>query len=78
MLAMMPLHESKHTSHCTICGTVEAIRTVEVRGDASGIQAYRVTVRMDDGSYRAVSLASPPGFALGDKVRVVEGKLVRA
>lgn len=40
--------------------------------------AYRVTVHMDDGSYRSVSLSSPPALAVGDKVRVVEGKLVRA
>jgi outer membrane lipoprotein SlyB len=39
---------------------------------------WRVTLRMDDGSYRAVSLSSPPSFAVGDKVRVVEGRLVRA
>jgi outer membrane lipoprotein SlyB len=40
--------------------------------------AYRVTVRMDDGSFRAISLSSPPAFAVGDKVRVVEGRLVRS
>jgi outer membrane lipoprotein SlyB len=39
---------------------------------------YRVTLRMDDGSFRAISLSSPPSFAVGDKVRVVEGRLVRA
>jgi len=39
---------------------------------------YRVTLRMDDGSFRAISLPSPPKFAVGDKVRVVEGRLVRA
>jgi hypothetical protein len=39
---------------------------------------WRVTLRMDDGSYRAVSLSRPPSFAVGDKVRVVEGRLVRA
>ena len=39
--------------------------------------AYRVTVRMDDGLFRTVSLSAPPPFTLGDKVRVVEGKLVR-
>jgi outer membrane lipoprotein SlyB len=100
--------------NCALCGTVEAIRTVEVRdeagsagalagdaigkdgsttilrtdgGTASGTEietsvkkryAYRVTVHMDDGSYRTVSLSSPPALAAGDKVRVVEGKLVRA
>lgn len=39
---------------------------------------YRVTLRMDDGSYRALSLPKPPAFSVGDKVRVVEGRLVRA
>lgn len=40
--------------------------------------AYRVTIRMDDGSFRTVSLSSAPAFSVGDKVRVVEGRLVRA
>ena len=39
---------------------------------------WRVTVRMTDGSYRAISLPSPPVFGVGEKVRVVEGRLVRA
>lgn len=102
-------------SPCGLCGTVEAIRTVEVWDEANrsggsaesrssaetdGMSvldtlssaltgsddaksarkryAYRVTVRMDDGSFRAVSLSSPPAFAVGDKVRVVEGRLVRS
>lgn len=39
---------------------------------------WRVTLRMDDGSYRAISLPSPPLFAVGEKVRVVEGRLVHA
>jgi hypothetical protein len=66
-------------SSCALCGTVDSIRTVEIRGETSGVAtvAYRVTVRMDDGSFRTVSLPSPPTLALGDKVRVVEGKLVR-
>jgi len=111
--------------NCAICGTVESIRTVEVRVETEGAgiesgrpigipasrqpgrandnssttlfgvagslfsgaegtedgmrkRVYRVTVRMDDGSYRAVSLSSLPAFAVGDRVRVVEGKLVRA
>lgn len=102
---------------CPLCGTVESIRTVELRvvpenagpageaaapigrengaravlesaaeavfgseGEKSGQKrlAYRVTVRMDDGSYRTVSQSSPPALAVGDKVRVVEGRLVGA
>jgi outer membrane lipoprotein SlyB len=39
---------------------------------------YRVTLRMDDGSFRAISSSSPPAFSVGDKVRVVEGRLVRS
>jgi outer membrane lipoprotein SlyB len=111
-------------SSCALCGTVESIRTIEVRDEARDVgtvagglsgaaagnridggngnaamtilgtvagaitgdetersvkkrYAYRVTVRMDDGSFRTVSLSSPPTLAVGDKVRVVEGKLVR-
>ena len=110
-------------SSCALCGTVESIRTVEVRDEAAGAgaaagghagagsgeqategsggtavallgtggaiagneieknvrkrYAYRVTVRMDDGSFRTISLSTPPTLAVGDKVRVVEGKLVR-
>jgi outer membrane lipoprotein SlyB len=109
-------------SSCALCGTVDSIRTVEVRDEAGGPgttaggpggtgageqtvggdgnavtllgaggaiagseieknvkkrYAYRVTVRMDDGSFRTISLSSPPALAVGDKVRVVEGKLVR-
>ena len=39
---------------------------------------YRVTLRMDDGSFRTISMSSPPAFTVGEKVRVVEGRLVRA
>jgi outer membrane lipoprotein SlyB len=105
-------------SSCASCGTVESIRTVEVRDEAGGADGatggsagagageqtagrsggtavtlfgagtaiagnerkryvFRVTVRMDDGSFRTVSLSSPPTLNVGDKVRVVEGKVVR-
>ena len=48
------------------------------RNDVRKRVVYRVTLRMDDGSFRAISLPSQPAFAVGDKVRVVEGRLVRA
>jgi outer membrane lipoprotein SlyB len=50
----------------------------EIDKNAKGQFAYRVTIRMDDGSFRTVSLPSIPAFTVGDKVRVVEGRLVRA
>ncbi len=39
--------------------------------------AYRVTVRMDDGMFRTVSMSVPPPFVVGDRVRLVEGRLAR-
>ena len=113
--------KSAPAGNCALCGTVESIWTVEVRGEpsetgavpggfagaeigdqtgrengstattvlgaAGGVfaaselrkrRAYRVTVRMDDGSFRTVSVSSTPPFNVGDKVRVIEGRLVRA
>ncbi len=111
-------------TQCVGCGVIEAVRTVELRGTASGIgavtggvtgavlgntmgrgrgntamtilgaaggalagneieksmkkrYAYRVTVRMEDGSIRTLSQSTPPAFAVGDKVKVVDGALVR-
>lgn len=108
---------------CGNCGTVESIRTVEVKGEGTGLGAvaggvtgaivgnqfgngrgqtamavlgaaggayagneieknvkkrysYRVTVRMDDGSYRTVSQGTQPTLAVGSKVRLSDGVLV--
>ena len=117
-----PAEAARHSApvgNCALCGTVESIWTVEVRGEpgpvpggfagaaigdqtagresgnaavtilgaAGGVfagselkkrRAYRVTVRMDDGSFRTVSLSGTPPFNVGDKVRLIEGRLVRA
>lgn len=108
---------------CAFCGTVEAIRTVEVKGAGTGLGAvaggvtgavvgnqigrgngntamtilgaaggafagneieknvkkhysYRVTVRMDDGSFRTVSQSAAPAVAVGERVRIVNGAIV--
>jgi outer membrane lipoprotein SlyB len=110
-------------STCTSCGTVESIRAVELKGNATGLGAvaggvtgavvgnqmgrgngntamtilgaaggalagneieknvkkhysYRVTVRMDDGSFRTLSQPSAPAFAVGERVRVVDGAVI--
>lgn len=39
---------------------------------------YRITVRMDDGSFRTVSQSHAPGVAVGSKVRISNGSLVEA
>jgi len=110
-------------SACASCGTVESIRTLELKDDATGLGAaaggvtgavvgnqmgrgngniamtifgavggaltgneieknvkkhysYRVTVRMDDGSFRTVSQSSTPAVAVGEPVRVVDGTVI--
>jgi outer membrane lipoprotein SlyB len=37
--------------------------------------SYRVTLRMDDGSYRTVSESAPPRFGIGQKVKLIDGTL---
>jgi outer membrane lipoprotein SlyB len=113
----------RQAASCTSCGTVESIRTVQLKGEGSGLGAvaggvtgavlgnqigngrgqtamavigaaggayagheieknmkkrysYRVTVRMDDGSFRTISQSQPPAVAVGSKVRVSDGTLV--
>jgi hypothetical protein len=64
---------------CANCGTVEAIRTVMVAGPTDGTKrtVYRITVRMDDGSFRTLSQATPPSVAVGEAVRITDGAVVR-
>lgn len=38
---------------------------------------YEITVRMDDDSYRTMVQATEPTFAIGDKVKIIDGALVR-
>ena len=64
---------------CASCGTVEAIRTVMVPGGPDGAKrtVYRITVRMDDGSFRTLSQGLPPSVAVGEAVRINDGAVVR-
>jgi hypothetical protein len=79
-------------SICALCGVVEAVRPYEIRSTsvtpggedaqeaASGAlvprTAYRVTVRMEDGSYRTLSQPTRPMVKAGDRVRIAEGALL--
>lgn len=71
--------ESPRRSSCASCGTVEAIRNVAVASAADGSKrsVYRITVRMDDGSFRTLSQALPPSVAVGETVRITDGAVVR-
>lgn len=46
-------------------------------GSTSGNMQYRVTLRLDDGSTRAIMQNSQPGYQVGDRVKVVNGLLQR-
>jgi hypothetical protein len=70
------------TTLCATCGTVESIRAmqVDVRPEGTGREAvkrtvYRVTVHMDDGSYRTISEPAEPGYGVGEKVRVIDSSI---
>ena len=60
---------------CARCGVVESVREAadETANEVNKFTLYRVTVRMDDGSARSLSLPSAAGYAVGDRVRVLSG-----
>jgi outer membrane lipoprotein SlyB len=50
----------------------------EIQKNVNKKLRYQVRVHMDNGTYRTVSQASAPAYAVGDKVRVVKGRIVAA
>jgi outer membrane lipoprotein SlyB len=74
--AIAPAGRPEHQAVVPISGAVS--QALEEGRSAEGHIAYRVTVRMDDGSYRAISQPSTPTVVVGDRVRVVEGRLVQS
>lgn len=56
-------------------GGAYAGREIE-RRTRGGEDAYRIVVRMDDGSYQAVGQASAPVVRQGDRVRIQNGNIV--
>jgi len=48
----------------------------EIEKHAKKSLRYQVRVRMNDGTYRTTSQSSQPPFAVGDRVRVVNGQVV--
>lgn len=46
-------------------------------GSTSGNMMYRVTLRLDDGTTRAITQNSQPTYQIGDRVKVVNGLLQR-
>jgi len=48
----------------------------QVEKHVKSTNTYEVLVRMDDGSNRNFSFEKEPGYRAGDKVKVIEGRLV--
>jgi hypothetical protein len=61
---------------CIVCGTVKSIGQFPTKGDEPVPSLVRVTVRMDDGSFRSFAEAPERQFRIGDRVRIVEGAVV--
>jgi outer membrane lipoprotein SlyB len=48
----------------------------EIEKNVKHRYSYRVTVRMDDGSFRTVSQSNAPAVASGERVRIVSGAVI--
>lgn len=71
-LAAKPLERG-----CLDCGVIVAIKEVQLKGrKAASASQYQIRVRMSDGSERTVTYANPPAWKAGDRVRLLNGRLV--
>jgi hypothetical protein len=76
---------------CANCAVVDSIIVNEVKGDSGGVDlvangvaggkiaaasTYQVKVRMDDGTYRVITQQNQPVFHVGEKVKIVNDKIV--
>jgi hypothetical protein len=63
---------------CLDCGVVVAVKEVQLKGRKaeSASQQYQIRVRMSDGSERTVTYTNPPTWKAGDRVRLLNGRLV--
>lgn len=62
----------------TVAGAVGgAIAGNEIEKNANKVVRYRVGVLMNDGTRTMLTLNAAPGLAVGDRVRIVNGELVR-
>ncbi len=54
-----------------------AIAGHEIEKNVKKGTRYRITLRMDDGTRQVLTLDTAVGVAVGDKVKIVDGTLVR-
>ena len=62
----------------TVAGAVGgAVAGHEIEKNVKKVTRYRIAVRMDDGTTHVLTLDAANGVAVGDKVKIVDGTLVR-
>ena len=63
----------------TVVGAVGgAVAGNEVEKRVKSTKDYKVSVRMDDGTFHSFNFEAAPPYAVGDKVKVIDGRLVRS
>ncbi len=66
------------TTAATVIGAAGgALAGNEVEKRVKSSRQYTVTVRMDDGNFRNFNFEGEPGYSVGEKVKVLDGRLVR-
>lgn len=62
----------------TVVGVVGgALAGNEVEKRVKSVNEYHVTVRMNDGSSRNFTFDAAPGYAVGEKIKVIDGRIVK-
>lgn len=62
----------------TVAGAVGgAVAGHEIEKNVKKVTRYRIALRMDDGTHQTLTLDAASGVAVGDKVKIVNGTLVR-
>lgn len=62
----------------TVVGVVGgALAGNEVEKRVKSVNEYQVTVRMNDGTSRNFTFDTAPGYVVGEKIKVIDGRIVR-
>jgi outer membrane lipoprotein SlyB len=60
----------------TVVGAIGgAVAGNQIEGQVKAARSYEITVRLDDGSTRAIHQTDQPGWRTGDHVKIVDGVL---
>ena len=63
----------------TVIGAVGgAVAGNEVEKRVKSTKDYKVSVRMDNGTFQSFTFDAAPPYAIGEKVKVIDGRLVRS